>query len=898
MKFLVQLYPGDQFMLLVATVIGQVAVIVVLGFVLTRFPKRRSAATRSAIWLAALVCVLLTPLFACGFGFAEVELVRLPLLARAEPETEPQVPMRTSQGRAAPDAAAAMPQPEERTEKPAGRQSHVSVSAASPRAIESASPSSELTPFSGADQWRAAAACGLLLWFAGVSVFAVRFLYGCLILKHLRAGARPANDRAVAGIHQNVCRVLGTRRDPQIMTSPHVDGPIATNGWRGPMVILPDKLLRGLKDHQLRDVLMHECAHLLQRDILLGVLQRIAQIIYWPHPMVHLLNRDLSRAREDICDNYVVQQGDAPGYARTLVQLSTALPHHRTPIAACGMFSPISRLETRIETLLDEGRDLMTRTKRSLLFAFGLFFLGISVLSFGCRLVEARGPDDAAEEVNQADEEQAEDDRKAAPAITGRILFKAGGAPTRRPASTAPGRHGDVLPVISRLASDEQRNAVAALMKLGAEVGTLREATLAVFDQEYDDTDDHFDLVVSINLDGKRITDKDLAHLECLTDLVELNLDRTPITDEGLEHLKRLKKLRCLLLIETHVTAAGLAQLEDLTELRVLDLSRTQVTDEGLPHLAGLAKMKNLQLDGTPVTDAGLAHLKGLTKLRKFRLQGTKVTPSGAKELLKSLPECDDYYGPGREGYLELTPRRYRLRPEPEEQTDRAPGRRAWGAQADESLGFSRTFVGFHGEEITDADLVHVKDFPQLMRLHLAEMPITDAGLAHLEGLTKLEELDLNATEITDAGLAHLKGMRNLVSLNLNYTAVTDAGLAHLEDLTSLESLELADAPITDAGLAHLENLTRLRELDLSRVVVSDAGMPSLAPLTRLELLDLEGTRITDAGLAHLEGLTELEELRLDRTGVTEQGARDLMDALPQIDRCRWPTGQYLDRDD
>ncbi len=46
MTFLLQLYPGDPFMLLVATVIGQVAVIAVLGLVLTRFPKRRSAATR------------------------------------------------------------------------------------------------------------------------------------------------------------------------------------------------------------------------------------------------------------------------------------------------------------------------------------------------------------------------------------------------------------------------------------------------------------------------------------------------------------------------------------------------------------------------------------------------------------------------------------------------------------------------------------------------------------------------------------------------------------------------------------------------------------------------------------------------------------------------------------
>ncbi len=38
MRSLMQFYPGDQFMLLVVTVIGQVALIVFLGLILTRFP--------------------------------------------------------------------------------------------------------------------------------------------------------------------------------------------------------------------------------------------------------------------------------------------------------------------------------------------------------------------------------------------------------------------------------------------------------------------------------------------------------------------------------------------------------------------------------------------------------------------------------------------------------------------------------------------------------------------------------------------------------------------------------------------------------------------------------------------------------------------------------------------
>jgi len=474
-----QLYPGDQLMLLVAAAIGQVAVIVFLGLVLTGFPKRRCAATRSSIWLAALGCVLLTPLLAYGFGIAKVQLVRLPLLARTEPENHLRLPTSVPRTPAAPDTAGTVAQRAEHDEKPADRRNRDSLSKISPQSVELASPSSGPTSLSVADQWRAAAVCGLVLWLAGVFICTIRFLYGCLILKRLRAGAREVDDPAIIGVHQDVCRSLGIGRYPKVMTSPDVAGPIATSGLRGPMVILPDTLLHDLDSRQLRDVLMHDCAHLLQRDIHLGVLQRIAQIIYWPHPMVHWLNRELSRAREDICDNFVLQQGDAPEYARTLVQLSTALPHHRTPIAACGMFNPISRLETRIETLLDEGRDLMTRAKRSLLLTFGLFFLGISVLSFGSRLVKAGGVEDAdvtAADLEDKEEEGAADDGKAAPAITGRILSKV--APGPRILAVAISPDDELVATVDEQAKVDVYTADSGRMLLSFRVLTSEEKKL------------------------------------------------------------------------------------------------------------------------------------------------------------------------------------------------------------------------------------------------------------------------------------------------------------------------------------------------------------------------------------------------------------------------------------
>jgi beta-lactamase regulating signal transducer with metallopeptidase domain len=160
-------------------------------------------------------------------------------------------------------------------------------------------------------------------------------------------------------------------------------------GLRRPTVLVPAPLLSALSEAELEDVLVHECAHVLRRDLVVGFLQRTLAVFCWLHPLIHYLNRQLSLAREEVCDNHVLRGGDARRYAGTLLTMAEHIPAAGALSPGIGLLSPHWKLEDRVAGLLDKGRSIMTRTNRFLLlFLFAALAITDIVIA-GVRLGEA-----------------------------------------------------------------------------------------------------------------------------------------------------------------------------------------------------------------------------------------------------------------------------------------------------------------------------------------------------------------------------------------------------------------------------------------------------------------------------------------------------------------------------
>jgi beta-lactamase regulating signal transducer with metallopeptidase domain len=87
-----------------------------------------------------------------------------------------------------------------------------------------------------------------------------------------------------------------------------------------PVVLLPAALLRGLAPKQLESVLAHERRHIARRDNLTANVHALVQTLFWFHPAVWWIGRQLLEERERACDEAVIEEGhDRVDYAQAIL---------------------------------------------------------------------------------------------------------------------------------------------------------------------------------------------------------------------------------------------------------------------------------------------------------------------------------------------------------------------------------------------------------------------------------------------------------------------------------------------------------------------------------------------------------------------------------------------------
>ena len=246
-----------------------------------------------------------------------------------------------------------------------------------------------------------------VVWAVGSLVLLLRLAFGAWRVSRYRHALPKADSRRdpePPRLLRESARAVGLTRIPELRLS-GAAGPPLTLGFFTPCIVIPLRLARVLDAADLRAVLTHECAHVVHGDFRVGYLQRVLAALFWWNPFAHVLNRDLSAAMEDLCDNYVMTAAAPPRrYAESLV---TVAEHclRPGPLPAAVALRPDARgLERRVKTLLSEERDMSVKCRRSLAAMLAIVFLIFAGLLGATRLgLAAEGPDLSGARVEESE---------------------------------------------------------------------------------------------------------------------------------------------------------------------------------------------------------------------------------------------------------------------------------------------------------------------------------------------------------------------------------------------------------------------------------------------------------------------------------------------------------------
>jgi beta-lactamase regulating signal transducer with metallopeptidase domain/WD40 repeat protein len=356
----------------------QVSLVAALGLLAAKLLT--CAAHRHSVLLAALLCILGSPLFYVGVA-ATGFFLNLPAVFPVSREDVAAAALArdfasTQEGKALP----VLPDPTEFAETAvADSPTRTAASPADPvqRQHNQVDRFPLRTDYILAGFWLA----GTLLSLAGV-------LRSQLKTQFILKSAHPVGKKIHPSLIAETERRVGAAKGLLVAITGKVAGP-AVVGIFQPWILIPGRYLETLSRDELLQVLIHEGAHAVRRDPLVALVQRIAGALFWWHPLVYLVNRELTRAREEVCDNFVLTHAEPETYGATLLRLATLSPAMARLPLSIGMFDGPGELEERIRGLLDSRRKIMTHvrflTGASVLGAFALFSLAVAAARVGAQ---------------------------------------------------------------------------------------------------------------------------------------------------------------------------------------------------------------------------------------------------------------------------------------------------------------------------------------------------------------------------------------------------------------------------------------------------------------------------------------------------------------------------------
>jgi len=193
------------------------------------------------------------------------------------------------------------------------------------------------------------------LWLAGTVLLAGYVLMRSVSLWRTVKRERPITDSEILDLLEDCKMQMGVETILAVVVSDKIKSP-ALFGFVRPRLLLPQGMLETYGLEELRYVFIHELGHLKQRDIYLGWLMALLQVVHWFNPLMWFAFGRMRADRELACDRLAISTmgpDEPPEYGRTIVSLLESFSQVRYLPSVAGILEDTCQMERRIKMIAD-----------------------------------------------------------------------------------------------------------------------------------------------------------------------------------------------------------------------------------------------------------------------------------------------------------------------------------------------------------------------------------------------------------------------------------------------------------------------------------------------------------------------------------------------------------------
>ena len=181
-------------------------------------------------------------------------------------------------------------------------------------------------------------------WAVGFAISLAIILVSTFNLVRLLRNSTPISNKRFKEIVQAV-QASSAIQSLNVLVNDKLPAPVAIGIGQWNSVVIPSSLMRSITPEQFEQVIRHEAEHIANGDTLFLLVSRIGRAIWWWHPLVLLADRMLDRAREEVCDEAVLESFSPVEYGKTMLTVSRLAINWRRPTILVSLLGSRWKLE-------------------------------------------------------------------------------------------------------------------------------------------------------------------------------------------------------------------------------------------------------------------------------------------------------------------------------------------------------------------------------------------------------------------------------------------------------------------------------------------------------------------------------------------------------------------------